>query len=240
MHDRAGGRDAGDVDSWPDARTLPVLGRPERLPDGISAGDGSRAVIRVRVLGKPEILDVPADVHIRKSALEFLSYLIARGGSAHQDFILEDLMPEPSRRKAVERMHTYTYNLRQVFIRLGGDGSYLKVRQHLYVLDRAGFDVDLWTMLDAVADAAAAPEQQSQVAALRRVVDAYTGPFADGAGYLWLSGYRYLIRREYIDAVVTLADNLAGPARAVLEEGRRHHPHDERLTTVLKGFTATR
>jgi len=191
------------------------------------------------VLGKPEIFDVPADVHVRKRSLEFLTYLIARGGSAHQDFILEDLMPEPCRDKAVKRTHTYTYNLRQVFTRLGGDGSYLKVQQHQYVLDRAGFDVDLWTMLDAVADAAAAPEQQSQVAALRRVVTAYTGPFADGAGYLWLSGYRYLIRREYVDAVVALADNLAGPARAVLEEGRRHHPYDERLTAVLKGFTAT-
>ena len=239
MHDRAGGRDAGDVDVWPDPRTLPVLGRPERLPDGIGVGGGSRAVIRVRVLGKPEIFDVPPDVHVRKRSLEFLTYLIARGGSVHQDFILEDLMPEPSRRKAVERMHTYTYNLRQIFARLGRDGSHLKVRQHLYVLDRAGFDVDLWTMLDAVADAAAAPEQQLQIAALRRVVDAYTGPFADGAGYLWLSGYRYLIRREYVDAVVTLADNLAGPARAVLEEGRLHHPYDERLAAVLKGFTAT-
>nr|WP_221377006.1 hypothetical protein [Actinoplanes polyasparticus] len=239
MHDRAGGRDGGDVDLWPDARTLPVLGRPERLPNGTDAGGGSRAVIRVRVLGKPEILDVPADVHVRKRSLEFLTYLIACGGSVHQDFILEDLLPEPSRSKAVERLHTYTYNLRQVFARLGGDGSYLKVRQHQYVLDRAGFDVDLWTMLDAVADAVAAPEQQSRVAALRRAVDAYAGPFADGAGYLWLAGYRYLIRREYVDAVVALADNLAGPARAVLEEGRRHHPHDERLTAVLKGFTAT-
>ncbi|MBL7257233.1 hypothetical protein [Paractinoplanes lichenicola] len=117
MRDRDGDRNAGDVDSWPDARTLPVLGRPERLLDGIGAGGGSRAVIRVRALGRPEILDVPGDVHVRKNVLEFLTYLIARGGSAHQEVILEDLMPEPSRRKAVERMHTYTYNLRQVFTR---------------------------------------------------------------------------------------------------------------------------
>jgi two-component SAPR family response regulator len=240
MHDRAGGRDAGDVDSWPDARTLPVLGRAERLPDGIGAGGGSRAVIRVRVLGKLEIVDAPADLRVRKNAMELLTYLIVRGGSAHQEDIAADLMPEPSRRRAAERMHTYTYNLRQVFTRLGGDGSYLQLRRHRYVLDRAGFDVDLWTMLDAVADAGAAPEQQSQVAALRRAVDAYTGPFADGAGYSWLAGYRYLIRREYVDAVVALADNLAGPARAVLEEGQRHHPYAERLTAVLKGFTATR
>ncbi|MBL7257232.1 bacterial transcriptional activator domain-containing protein [Paractinoplanes lichenicola] len=95
-------------------------------------------------------------------------------------------------------------------------------------------------MLDAVVDAAAAPDQHAQTAALRQAVDAYTGPFADGAGYLWLSGYRYLIRQEYVDAVVTLADILAGPARAVLEEGRQHHPHDERLTVILKGFTAKR
>ncbi|WP_203729914.1 AfsR/SARP family transcriptional regulator [Paractinoplanes durhamensis] len=185
-------------------------------------------------------MGVPAEVHVRKNALEFLTYLIARGGSAYQDEIAADLMPEPSRRKAAERMHTYTYNLRQIFTRLGGDGSDLQLQRHRYVLERAGLEVDLWTMLDAVADAAAASDQQARVAALRRAVDAYTGPFADGAGYLWLTGYRYLIRREYVEAVVALADNLAGPARAVLEEGRQHHPYDERLAAVLKGFTPTR
>ena len=65
---------------------------------------------------------------------------------------------------------------------------------------------------------------------LRRAVDAYTGPLADGAGYLWLAGYRDVARREYVDAVIALADILAGPARAVLAEGRRHHPDDQRLT----------
>lgn len=136
-------------------------------------------------------------------------------------------------------MHTYTYNLRQIFARLGGDGSYLRLRRHRYTLDRAGFDVDLWTMLDAVANAAAAPDRRARVAALRRAVDAYTGPLADGARYLWLAGYRDLVRREYVDAVIALADHLAAPARAVLAEGQRRHPDDERLAAALNGFTPT-
>jgi DNA-binding SARP family transcriptional activator len=239
MLDRAVGRDAGD-EAFRQGRTVPVLGRPEPLPEGAGGVGGSGAVIRVRVLGKPEIVGVPADLHVRKQALEFLTYLIVRGGSATQDAIVEDLMPEPLRDKAIDRMHTYAYNLRQVFIRLGGDSGYLRLRRHRYGLERAGFDVDLWTMLDAVADAAAAPAPQAQVAALRRVVDAYTGPLADGTGYLWLAGYRDLARREYVDAVIALAESLAGPARAVLAEGKQHHPDDERLIAALNGFTPTR
>jgi two-component SAPR family response regulator len=235
MHDRAVGRDAGAEGFW-QGRTVPVLGRPERLPAGTGRAG---AVIKVRVLGKPEIVGVPEDLHVRKLAMEFLTYLIVRGGSASPDAIIEDLIPESPPSKSLQRLHTYAYNLRQIFARLGGDRNYLQVRRHWYVLDRAGFDIDLWTMLDAVADAAAASDQQAQAAALRRAVDAYTGPLADGAGYLWLAGYRDLARREYVDAVLTLADILAGPARAVLAEGRRHHPDDERLTAGLNGFTPT-
>jgi hypothetical protein len=53
-------------------------------------------------------------------------------------------------------------------------------------------------------------------------VDAYTGPRADGAGYLWLAGCLDDARREHVDAVLTLADILASPARAVLAEDRLH------------------
>jgi DNA-binding SARP family transcriptional activator len=231
------GRDAGDEGSWRAARTVPELGRPERLPDRVG---GSGAVIRVRVLGKPEIGGVPADLHVRKLALEFLTYLIVCGGRAHPDAIIGDLIPESPPSKALQRMHTYAYNLRQIFARLGGDGGYLRVRRHWYVLDRAGFDVDLWSMLDAVADAKETSDQQARVAALRRTVDAYTGPLADGAGYLWLAGPRDEARREYVDAVLALADILAGPARAVLAEGRERHPDDERLSAALNGFAPTR
>jgi two-component SAPR family response regulator len=213
----------------------PVLGRPERVT---TPADGTAAeVIRVRVLGTPQILDAPADLYVRPQAVEFLTYLIVRGGTVHQYYIATDLMPEPSRRKAGQRMHTYTYNLRQVFTHLGGDASYLRLRRHRYTLERAGFDIDLWTMLDAVADAAEATEPQARIAALRRAVDSYGAPFGGDADYLWLAGYRDLVRREYVDAVLTLAGELAScadQAREVLSEARRHHPEDGRLAAAMR------
>jgi two-component SAPR family response regulator len=228
MHDQGAGSDYGDEDFWLPGDTHPVLGRPPRVP--ATAANG--AVIQVRVFGEPAILGVPEDQHVRRYALEFLTYLIVRGGSVYQDDIVADLMPEPSRRMAAQRMHTNTYNLRQIFVRLGGRGSYLRLRRHRYVLDRAGFDVDLWTMFDAVADAAAASDVQERAAALRRAVDAYTGPFADGAGYAWLASYQDLVRREYVNAAVALADH-SDQARVVLTRARQLHPDDVRLAAAM-------
>ncbi|NMO54834.1 hypothetical protein HH310_27075 [Actinoplanes sp. TBRC 11911] len=166
MDDRVAG---GSWGIWLTGDTRSVLERPERLPR--EADGAADAVIRVQVLGRPAILSVPEDQHVRASSVEFLTYLIARGGSAGQDEIVADLMPELPRRTAAQRMHTYTYNLRQIFARLGGGSDHLRLHRHRYVLDRAGFDVDLWTMLDAVADAGAAPDSQARLLALRRALD---------------------------------------------------------------------
>jgi hypothetical protein len=57
-------------------------------------------------------------------------------------------MPEPPRRLAAQRLHTYTYNLRRICTLIGGENTYLQLKQHRYTLNRDAFDVDLWTMRD--------------------------------------------------------------------------------------------
>lgn len=186
--------------------------------------------VRVRVLGRPAIEGVPADHHVRPQALEFLTYLVVRGGSAWQEEIFDDLLPGPPRRLAAQRLHTYTYNLRRTFALVGGERAYLRLKRHHYVLDRDAFDVDLWTFRDALA------EMGTDIVALRRAVAAYGGPLAVGMPYLWIERYRESTRREYVHAIVALASQLAGrpdEAGRVLDVALRHHPDDGELLAAV-------
>ncbi|WP_433612602.1 AfsR/SARP family transcriptional regulator [Dactylosporangium sp. CA-139114] len=186
--------------------------------------------VRLRVLGRPVIEGVPEDHHVRPQSLEFLTYLVVRGGSAWQEDIFDDLMPEPSRRLAAQRLHTYTYNLRRTFALVGGERPYLRLKRHQYVLDRDAFDVDLWTFRDALAEA------EMDAGAVYRAITAYGGPLAAGTRYLWIERYRESARRAYVDAVVALAKNLSGrpdKAERVLNEALRHYPDDSELLDAL-------
>jgi two-component SAPR family response regulator len=195
---------------------------------------GVAARVRVRVLGSPTICGVPDDFHLRPQALEFLTYLIVRGGLAWQHEVIEDLMPEAPYRKAAQRLHTWTYNLREAFKRVAGDGIRLRLRKHRYSLVTKAFDVDLWWMRGAITAAGVTADPVARTAALRRAVAAYTAPFADGSdGYLWMAAYREAVRKEYVTAVVSLAE-LADyrDAAAVLDVARRIHPDDADLAAA--------
>ncbi|NJP30600.1 hypothetical protein HCJ94_00970 [Micromonospora sp. HSS6-12] len=167
--------------------------------------------------------------------MEFLVYLIVRGGSAYQHEILGDLLPEPPHRLATQRLHTYTYNLRQVFRSTGGQSTYLHLRRHRYTLIRDAFDVDLWTMRDALTAAHRATAPTTSAAALRRAVTVYRGPLAAGTGYLWLARHQQAVANEYVTAAAALAEALAdrpAEAKAVLDLAARHHPDHELLVAT--------
>ena len=227
-----GGRSTGEVQ--------PVSGTPDRKraqPAGEPRPDGTSPIrrVRVRVLGTPVIEAVPAGQHVRPQALEFLTYLVVRGGSAYQDELFDDLMPEPPRRLAAQRLHTYTYNLRQTFTMIGGVRPYVLLRRHRYTLAEDAFDVDLWSLRDAITQAATR-DGPARTVALRRVVDLYRGPLAQDTSYLWVDAYRQAVRRDYVNAAVALANELKGrPERAakVLEAAGRHHPDDEVLAAAV-------
>lgn len=196
-----------------------------------------RVRVRVRVLGPPAILGVPAGQHVRPQAMEFLVYLIVRGGSAYQHEILDDLLPEPPHRLAAQRLHTYTYNLRQVFRSIGGDNSYLQLKRHRYSLNPDAFDVDLWTMRDSITAAQRATDPATRVAVLRHAITAYRGPLAANTGYPWLARDQEAVGREFVTAAVTLAEALTeqpAEARAVLDLAVHHHPDDALLATAAE------
>ncbi|MER7276627.1 BTAD domain-containing putative transcriptional regulator [Dactylosporangium sp. NPDC000244] len=198
--------------------------------------DTPLAPIRVTVLGTPRIADGPPPKEpLRAKALELLVYLIARGGAASQDAIIEDLLPDAPFSKAGHRLHTYVSNLRRVLTHLTPPEhrrTYIDLVAKRYGLNRDAFDVDLWNMHDALTDAATATDPVVRTAALHRAVDAYTGSLADTTTYEWAEPYREDIRRQAASAAATLADALRNqPAEAltVLGTALRHHPHDEAL-----------
>lgn len=98
-------------------------------------------------------------------------------------------------------------------------------------------------MQDAIAEADAAPGRPECIAALRRAVDAYTGPLADGCGYDWLRDYQYGPTQQAAAASLRLADELADrpeEARAVLAAAIDHHPYAEPFYQAAMRLAARR
>ncbi|MEH1059326.1 BTAD domain-containing putative transcriptional regulator [Micromonospora sp. CPCC 206171] len=195
--------------------------------------DGTlRRPVRVRVLGTPGVVDGDPQRTPRAKSLELLVYLAVHDAAASTEAILDDLLPDAPSSKAAGRLYTYVSGLRAVLRDTGGPGSYVTHPDHRYLLDRDVLDVDLWRMRAAIREAGQATDAQTRIDALRRAVDAYTGPLAEGCDYEWVESYREAIRQDALDAHLALADALAAqPAQqiAVLDAAIAHHPHHEPL-----------
>jgi DNA-binding SARP family transcriptional activator len=216
-----------------------------REPTAAAGGRTGRA--RVFVLGPPRVEDSAAEPGepLRAKSLELLVYLAVQdGAAAGVETILEDLLPDAPARKAPYRLHTYVYSLRKTLARCGGPGSYLTHPAGRYALNPDTVEVDLWQLQAALADANAAADPVVRVAALRRAVDAYRGPLADGRDYEWAEPYREAVRQQALDAHLALADALtqAGQpeeALAVLTAAIGHAPYEEAVYQQAMRLHAT-
>ncbi|MGQ5262924.1 BTAD domain-containing putative transcriptional regulator [Micromonospora sp. ZYX-F-536] len=199
---------------------------------GVQDRQPQQRPLRVRVLGRPGVDNADPQRSPRAKSLELLVYLAVHDGAASTEAILDDLLPDAPTSKAPGRLYTYVSGLRAVLRHNGGPGSYVTHPDHRYLLHRDCLDVDLWRMRAAIREAARATDPQTRTAALRRAVDAYTGPLAEGCDYEWVESYREAIRQDALDAHLALADALAGnPAQqvTVLDTAITHHPHCEAL-----------
>lgn len=208
--------------------------RVEPEKDAAQLADSEAAEVgrvEVRVLGDAHIIDIDTTQPLRGKSLELLVYLAVRGGTASQEAILEDLLPEATSSKAPHRLHTYVYNLRRVLKQTGGPATYLSHPDRRYILHRDAVDVDLWRMSDAVDEANRAANPADRTSALRRAVDAYQGPLANNKGYEWIEPYREAVQRQAVDAALALADELDQPAEAlaVLTTVMGYSPYAETL-----------
>ncbi len=167
--------------------------------------------VAVTVLGGAAINGADPAYHLRAKALELLVYLIVHDGAARHDAILDDLIPEAPASKAPHRMHTYVSSLRQALRRTSGHGANFVNHTPLqYTLTVRLFDIDLWRMRDALRQAQHATDPHTRAAALRRAIDTYQGPLADGFDYEWIEPYRHAIGQQILDAHLALAETLDG------------------------------
>ncbi|PSK63105.1 hypothetical protein B0E53_04974 [Micromonospora sp. MH33] len=188
--------------------------------------------VQVTVLGAPRITNGDPHRKLRAKSLELLVYLAVRDGNASTEAILDDLLPDAPARKAVHRLHTYVSDLRGVLRHTGGPGTYLTHPHHRYQLHPERFDIDLWRMRAAIRAADTAPSTPERITALRRAVDTYRNPLAEGSEYEWLEPYREQVRQEALDAAIALIAELTDqPAEQleVLDVAISQHPYAEGL-----------
>ncbi|MEU7617250.1 BTAD domain-containing putative transcriptional regulator [Micromonospora rifamycinica] len=211
----------------------PTNANPPQAPSPTADGQPEfrGGQVGVQILGVAQILGRDTSMPLRAKALELLVYLTVHDGEATQDAILDDLLPDAPAAKAPHRLHTYVSALRKTLARTGGPGTYLTHPTHRYALNRRGIDTDLWRMRAALRDATHATSDADRLAALRRAVDAYGGPLADGFDYEWIEAHREGIRRQALDAHLALATTTPDPheALAVLQAAIRHDPYAEPL-----------
>jgi DNA-binding SARP family transcriptional activator len=236
--DEAGGGYAEEPASQPDG----TAGGTD--PDGVAGEEPGHArpapgQAKVFLLGPPRIDNLPppsrTDPLLRPQALELLVYLVAHGGSADKENILEDVLGDAPQKRALGRLSTFVYSLRRSLKKSAGgvQRTYVAAPEQGYALNRDGIDIDLWRMQDAITRAGAAVDPATRIAALREAVACYTGPLAQGKTYEWIEPYREAVRQQALDAHLALVTELSGsqPAGAatVLQAAIGHDPYNDTL-----------
>ena len=124
---------------------------------------------------------------------------------------MEAFWPNAVVRRASQRLSTEVANLRRGIRLAAADPTVQPVVNSgsRYHLDGNLLDIDAWTMVDALTQAAAATGPAARIAALRRAVDAHTGVLAEGCDYDWIEQAREQHRRHGIRARMHLAELLA-------------------------------
>ncbi|MET7399617.1 BTAD domain-containing putative transcriptional regulator [Dactylosporangium sp. NPDC005572] len=201
--------------------------------DDFAAAVGTRAPVRVLVLGLPEVVEMDTSKGTpRGKSVEVLVYLAVHDGQVHYESIIEDVLPDAPVSRAPHRLHTYVSALRDLLRRTGGSAEYVPRSGQRYTLNRDALDVDLWRMQQALREAEQATEPAARIAAWRAAVACYRGDLAAGADYEWIEPYRESARQQALDATLALAEALADePVEAlpIIEAALGHSPYTEAL-----------
>jgi DNA-binding SARP family transcriptional activator len=175
--------------------------------------------------------DQHSDLRIRRSdGVQILIHLAVNPDGAASDELMALLWPEIRPHHSRGRFHTTISELRHTLAEAVGTDPIARTDER-YHLDPQFADVDLWTLNTTIDQAATAVEPAQHAAALRRVIDLYTGAVADGHNWLWLGPYREATRRHIVEAHVALADSEPQPreALALIQDAIRLDPYNEDL-----------
>ncbi|GGK36792.1 hypothetical protein GCM10010124_31810 [Pilimelia terevasa] len=219
--------DAGDIESEPCADNT--------VTDAVEdSGTGFDGKIRILLLGRPTLPDNdrPGMLGGRGLALELLAYLAVNDGQASVDAIFEDLVPDKTFPRARQAINKALSLLRRALSDIGDGGDYVGRQGRHIALHTDRLDIDVLRLRSHLAKAKTANTGVARARHLRQALAAYGGTFADGEKWPWLAIPREAVHRDYIDAVLALAQELsAQPAEAltVLEPVIAAQPHAEVL-----------
>lgn len=166
---------------------------------------------RLELLGGCQLVVQGQPTRLRRSAgLQILAYLAVHADGASPAELIRACWPGVRPASITQRLHTTISDLRkQLQPELGSN----PVNRHdtRYQLNTAAIDTDLWQWRTAVAAAGCAIETAARIQACHAVVRRYTGEFAAGQDWPWLTPVREALRRDVIDAYVVLVEHEPPP-----------------------------
>lgn len=166
---------------------------------------------------------------------ELLVFLALHPDGVHRDAIAATLWADNPPDRPTNALNTALSRLRGAMstATAGALSDLTVVREGRYQLNPAVVDVDYWHFAAAVAARRTATTDPERNAALRRVVDDYSGRLAEGIDTEWIDTVREATARDAIDAVAALARAMVDTdpeyTLNLLETARAFDPHNELL-----------
>jgi len=186
---------------------------------------------RVRLWTKTETVTVSLGPRQR----ELLLALALHPDGIARDLLADMLWPDTPPGRPFNALHTTLNRLRRNLAAATADAltEFTRTDGDRYQLDPQVVATDYQQLQAALAARRAATDDESRAQACRAILAAYTGELGEGASPDWAETLREAVRRDVLDAAVTLARYAAttDPQEAfdVLETARSLDPYNEQL-----------
>ena len=166
---------------------------------------------------------------------ELLVVLALHPDGIARDRLADTLWPDTPPDRPFNALHTTLNRLRRSLAAASGGGlsEITRADGDRYRLDPQIVENDFGRLRTALATRRAASDDEARAHACRAILGAYTGELGEGVAADWIETPREAVRRDVLDAAVTLARHVAAsdPQEAldVLETARGLDPYNEQL-----------
>jgi DNA-binding SARP family transcriptional activator len=192
-------------------------------------GDHGPAV-RVQLLGGLAVTSGGQFVPVpRSAALQILVFLALHADGATTEQLSAAVWPHLRPHASAGRCYTAVSVLRTTLRTAAGGRDIVTRVGDRYQLDYTAVDIDADRLRRTVHQAATALLPAERDILLRTVVDLYRGELAAGQPWPWLAPHRESIRRQVIDAYVSLATDHPDEAVDLVQKAVRVDPVNEHL-----------
>ncbi|MFD2414822.1 BTAD domain-containing putative transcriptional regulator [Amycolatopsis pigmentata] len=196
--------------------------------------------LRLQVLGRLRLIyaaQEPTDVidALAPRQREILVYLALHRGGSRREALTAALWPGAPGDRPYNSFHATLSQLRRALRRATTDtiaNITINDDGH-YSLDKHVVAVDLWHLQDALTERRRASTADARVAAMRRVVELYSGGLAEEIAAEWIDAPREALRRDVLeglsDLVRVVGENDPEQTLALLEQARTLDPYNEAI-----------